>query len=299
MLTKKQKILLEYIQARLQSSGVSPSFEEMKEHLGLKSKSGVHRLISALEERGFIKRLANRARALEIIKLPLDLANILNAYRGSDDVQEQNFVSKLSHYQTLDQNKKRTEQTVLGQYPNALNAPVSVHSHGEVTTDNAHPITTLNNNYSHQGPDTLPYGTSSSSNSSSAIKNGVLTLPLHGKIAAGTPIEALENIDSYIDVPYSVAAANGCYALTVSGDSMIEKGILNGDIVIIHSTQNAKDGDIVVALIDQEEATLKTFKLDGPNVLLVPANTSYHPQQYCAERVQVQGRLVGLVRSYS
>ncbi len=222
MLTAKQQQLLLFIDERLNSGGVSPSFDEMKDALGLKSKSGVHRLISALEERGFIKRMANRARALEVLKLPDGLEA-----KGSDS----NVVSA---------------------------------------------------NFSQ----------------ASSPADNTLEIPLHGKIAAGTPIEALENIDSHIAVPASMVGHGSCYALEISGDSMIELGILDGDTVIIESGQTARDGEVVVALVDREEATLKTLRRDGGMVQLVPANVSHETQSYAPERVQVQGRLVGLVRQY-
>ncbi len=225
MLTAKQQQLLLFIDDRLKSGGVSPSFDEMKDALGLKSKSGVHRLISALEERGFIKRMANRARALEVLKLP------------------------------------------------------------EGTDDNSGPSTLADN--------VVPgnFGAASSS-------HDTFEIPMHGKIAAGTPIEALENVDSHVTVPASMVGRGDCYALEISGDSMIEMGIMDGDTVIIESGQTARDGEVVVALVDREEATLKTLRKTGSEVQLVPANLSHETQTYSANRVQVQGRLVGLVRHY-
>lgn len=223
MLTAKQQQLLLFIDQRLNSGGVSPSFDEMKDALGLKSKSGVHRLISALEERGFIKRMANRARALEVLKLP-------------DGVQSESAESDAN--------------VVRGNFGNSSNSA------------------------------------------------DMMEIPMHGKIAAGTPIEALENIDSHVSVPASMIGRGDCYALEISGDSMIEMGIMDGDTVIIESGQSARDGEVVVALVDREEATLKTLRKHGPEVELVPANASHTSQTYSADRVQVQGRLVGLVRHY-
>lgn len=221
MLTAKQQQLLHFINDRLQEGGVSPSFDEMKDALGLKSKSGVHRLINALEERGFIKRMANRARALEVLKLP---DGMQPAASGSNVV-------------------------------------------------------------------TAPFGQKEAS-------DNMLEIPLHGKIAAGTPIEAIENADSYVSIPSAMAGRGNCFALEISGDSMIEMGIMDGDTVIIESGNTARDGDVVVALVDREEATLKTLERQGRNIALVPANRDHQTQVLEAERVQVQGKLVGLYRQY-
>jgi len=221
MLTAKQKRLLEYIDQYLKENGISPSFEEMKEAVGLKSKSGIHRLISALVERGFIRRLPNRARALEVLKMP--------------EVSE---------------------------------APVAVAS---------------------------PSGFAGVPE---AANDDMVSIPLHGAIAAGTPIEALESVDNHISVPQGMVGRGSCFGLTVDGDSMIEMGILDGGTVIIESAQSARDGEIVVALVNHEEATLKTLKRQGQHIALIPANRSHEPQIYPAEQVEVQGRLVGLLRQY-
>ncbi len=224
MLTAKQHQLLLFINNRLTASGVSPSFDEMKDALGLKSKSGVHRLINALEERGFIRRMANRARALEIVKLPEAKATapVSNVVAGS-----------------------------FGAKPKPVETP-----------DNS------------------------------------VDVPLHGRIAAGTPIEALENRDSFVSVPNQMMGRGDCFALEVSGDSMVEMGILDGDTVVIESADTARDGEVVVALVDREEATLKTLRRNGQFVELVPANREYKTQVLEANRVRVQGRLVGLLRQY-
>ncbi|NVJ70108.1 MAG: transcriptional repressor LexA [Alphaproteobacteria bacterium] len=227
MLTAKQNQLLQFIQERLATSGVSPSFDEMKDALGLKSKSGVHRLINALEERGFIRRMANRARAIEILKTP----DVVPASHSSDNVVTANF----------------------GASPEKPQADSSADS---------------------------------------------VEIPLHGKIAAGTPIEALENRDSFVAVPAGMMGRGNCFALEVSGDSMVEMGILDGDTVVIESVNTARDGEVVVALVDREEATLKTLRRNGQFVELVPANRDYQTQVLEANRVQVQGRLVGLLRQY-
>jgi repressor LexA len=217
MLTRKQHELLCYIHDHLADNGVSPSFEEMKEALELKSKSGVHRLISALEERGFIRRLPNRARALEVMRMP-----DVKAGTGS------------------------------------------------------RPVT----------PPSLPQAA-----------NDILELPLHGRIAAGMPIEALEG-QSSLSVPAALLGPGEHYALEVAGDSMVEEGILDGDYALIRKTDVARDGEIVVALINNEEATLKTFRREGQMIRLDPANRNYDPQRYRPEQVAIQGRLAGLLRRY-
>ena len=219
MLTAKQRELLMFIDGRLKQDGVSPSFDEMREALDLKSKSGVHRLISALEERGFIRRLPNRARALEVLKLPEGIA-------------------------------PRPAATVTPIRP-AVSAPA----------------------------------------------NDTMEIPLHGRIAAGTPIEALQGTESFA-VPAALLGPGEHYALEVSGDSMVEEGILDGDFALIRKVDTARDGEIVVALIDNEEATLKTYRREGRMIRLDPANSRYEPQRYDEGRVQIQGRLAGLIRRY-
>jgi repressor LexA len=218
MLTAKQRELLQYIDGRLKQSGVSPSFDEMREALDLKSKSGVHRLISALEERGFIRRLPNRARALEVVKMPETASPTLAAAQATKIV--------------------------------------------------------------------VP-----------AAANDTLDIPLHGRIAAGTPIEALQGTESF-SVPAALLGPGEHYALEVSGDSMVEEGILDGDFALIRKADTARDGEIVVALIDEEEATLKTYRREGQMIRLDPANRSYEPQRYSEDRVRIQGRLAGLIRRY-
>jgi repressor LexA len=225
MLTRKQHELVCFIYDRLADTGVSPSFEEMKEALDLKSKSGVHRLISALEERGFIRRLANRARALEVVKMP---------ERGD--------------------------------------APKAV------TTSNVVELP------KREAPAPSP-------------ANDVMEIPLHGRIAAGMPIEALEG-QSSLAVPAALLGPGEHYALEVSGDSMVEAGILDGDYALIRKADMARPGDIVVALIDDAEATLKYFRNEGNMVRLDPANRAYEPQRYAPKQVRIQGRLAGLLRRY-
>lgn len=227
MLTRKQHELICFINDRLTETGVSPSFEEMKDALDLKSKSGVHRLISALEERDFIRRLPNRARALEVLRMPERPAE-----------------------------------------PKAAAAPAP------------------------------PVGTTAPAAAASPIPaNDVLEIPLHGRIAAGLPIEAFEG-SSTLAVPAALLGSGEHYALEVSGDSMVEAGILDGDYALIRRTETARDGEIVVALIDDSEATLKYFRREGAMVRLDPANRSYDPQRYAPAQVRVQGKLSGLLRRY-
>lgn len=217
MLTLKQQELLSFIQARLEEGGVSPSFEEMKEALDLRSKSGIHRLINALEERGFIRRLPNRARALEVLKLP-----------------------------------------------DAM----------------------------HRAPKVVPPP------KPPVAANDVVEIPLHGRIAAGVPIEAMEG-QNMLSVPAALLGAGDHYALEVSGDSMVEAGILDGDFALIQRTDIAREGQIIVALIDEHEATLKYFRREGPKVRLDPANRAYEPQVYDPRQVRIQGKLAGLLRRYN
>ena len=234
MLTAKQHELIRFIQARLEETGISPSFEEMKEALDLKSKSGVHRLISALEERGFIRRLPNRARALEVLKTPEEAVS-----------------------------SPRARNAALASMPSAANDLV-----GAATAARA--------------PEAA---------------NDVLEIPLHGRIAAGAPIEAIEG-QSSLPVPAALLGPGDHYALEVSGDSMIEAGIFDGDYALIRRTDTARDGEIVVALVDNEEATLKFLRRENGRVRLDPANASYEAQIYSPAQVQVQGKLAGLLRRY-
>lgn len=227
MLTAKQHELIRFIQQRLEETGISPSFEEMKEALDLKSKSGVHRLISALEERGFIRRLPNRARALEVLKQPEDATPVARSARG-DNVVDLHRVA-----------------------PPAQPRPA----------------------------------------------NDVIEVPLHGRIAAGVPIEAIEG-QSSLPVPAALLGPGEHYALEVSGDSMIEAGIFDGDFALVRRTDVARDGEIVVALVRNEEATLKYLRRENGMIRLDPANGTYEPQIYRPDEVQVQGKLSGLLRRY-
>jgi repressor LexA len=233
MLTKKQHELLTFINQRLAATGVAPSFDEMKDALNLRSKSGIHRLISGLEERGFLRRLPHRARALEVIKLPEE-----SAANGTTD-------------------RARFSPTVIrGDFAAALpGAPVA--------------------------PDST-----------------AVDLPLYGRIAAGTPIEALRDQNSTVGVPGSLIGRGDHYALEVAGDSMIEAGILDGDTVVIQRCDTAENGAIVVALVDNIEATLKRLRRRGASIALEPANKNYETRIFGPDRVKVQGRLVGLLRRY-
>jgi repressor LexA len=221
MLTRKQQELLVFIDKRLQADGVSPSFEEMKEALQLRSKSGVHRLINALEERRFIRRLPNRARALEVLQMP--------------DAMRPTLVP-----------------------PAQPSRP---------------PVQAM------------------------IAANDTVAVPLHGRIAAGLPVEALES-DRSLSVPAALLGPGDHYALEVSGDSMIDAGIFDGDYALIRRCEDARDGDIVVALIDDAEATLKYLRREKGVIRLDPANAAYQPQRYVANRVRVQGKLAGLLRRY-
>lgn len=235
MLTRKQYELLMFIDESLKKNGVSPSFDEMKEALGLKSKSGIHRLITGLEERGFIRRLAHRARALEVLKLP---DNATPASRAAADVTP-SFKPKVIE--------------------------------GEFSIAGAH----------------LAAETAES-----------VQLPLYGRIAAGTPIEALRDPSNFIDVPASLLSKGDHYALEVDGDSMIEAGILDGDTVIIQQTDTAENGAIVVALVDDGEVTLKRLRRKGASIALEPANAAYETRIFGPDQVKVQGVLRALYRYY-
>ncbi len=223
MLTPKQLQLLLYINGRLNRDGISPTFEEMKDAVGIKSKSGIHRLITALEERGFLHRLPYRARALEILKMPPEPHN------------RRDMPADLS--------------SVSGDSPAASN-------------------------------------------------DNTVMLPLHGRIAAGTPIEALRDPTGNVEIPAGIVGARKCYALEIEGDSMTGAGILDGDTVIIEHAETAENGTIVVALVDEAEATLKRLRRSGRTTALEAANPAYRSSAYESDRVRIQGRLVGLLRRY-
>ncbi|TXH34697.1 MAG: transcriptional repressor LexA [Rhodospirillaceae bacterium] len=243
MLTRKQRELLQFIQERLADTGISPSFDEMKEALGLKSKSGVHRLITGLEERGFIRRLPHRARALEIMRLAED--------------QRKTPVAKPAK-------EERVKDDRRGFAPNVI--------HGDFTP--------------------------SISGAVVASASQTVQLPLYGKIAAGTPIEALRDNAAGIDVPPALLGRGEHYALTVEGDSMVDAGIQDGDTVVIERCETAENGTIVVALIDNNEVTLKRLRRKGDSIALEPANQSHKIRIFGPDRVRIQGRLIGLMRRY-
>ncbi len=243
MLTRKQHELLVFIDRHLKETGFSPSFEEMKDGLQLKSKSGIHRLISALEERGFLRRHHHRARALEVVRLPpgSELADD-TAFEADDavDTADAHFSPKI----------------IRGDFTRALPGVRAANDAGAVQ------------------------------------------LPLYGRIAAGLPIEAMRDSDAHIDVPVTMLGNGEHYALEVAGDSMIEAGILDGDTVIIRRDDVAENGQIVVALVDDNEVTLKRLRRRGNSIALEPANARHEIRIFPADRVKVQGRLVALLRAY-
>lgn len=243
MLTKKQYELLMLIDQRIKDAGVPPSFDEMKDALGLKSKSGIHRLISGLEERGFIRRLAHRARALEVLKMP---ENIERAQKASD--------APASNEATPNE----TANVIRGEFGAKPQAAYTMSGGGANATE----------------------------------------LPMLGRIAAGTPIEAISDPSSYVGVPPSMLGSGEHYCLEIDGDSMIDAGIFDGDTVVIERTNRSENGTIVVALVDNEEATLKYIHKTADKVALEPANKEYETRFFGPDRVQVQGRLVGLIRKY-
>jgi repressor LexA len=233
MLTRKQYELLRFIHERLKESGVPPSFEEMKEALDLRSKSGIHRLITALEERGFIRRLPNRARALEVIRLPETVAPGMAARRG-------------------------------GFAPNVIEGSLGRVVRTQSEDDGGRPV----------------------------------AVPVMGRIAAGTPITAIQSRSHTIHVPPEMLSTGDHFALEVRGDSMIEAGIFEGDLALIRKTDTADTGDIVVALVDDEEATLKRLRKKGMSIALEAANPSYETRIFGPDRVRIQGKLVGIFRRY-
>ncbi|MEA2922934.1 MAG: repressor LexA [Alphaproteobacteria bacterium] len=236
MLTRKQFELLRFVHERLKETGVPPSFDEMKDALDLRSKSGIHRLITALEERGFIRRLPNRARAIEVIKLPESVAHGIGA--GG-----------------------RTR----GFTPSVIEGNLGRVRAPSAEDDGTRPV----------------------------------AVPVMGRIAAGTSIEAIQSRTQVINIPPEMLSPTGeHFALEVRGDSMIEAGILDGDIALLRKTEGADTGDIVVALIDEEEATLKRFRRRGASIALEPANTSYEVRILPPNRVKIQGKLIGLYRKY-
>jgi repressor LexA len=251
MLTRKQHELLVYIDRRIKQTGVSPSFDEMKTALGLRSKSGIHRLITGLEERGFIKRLAHRARALDVLRLP---DNIDQLEQGKAKNKE---AANPTKSETPDVNGDEKSFS-----PNVIEGSFS-----------------LRGNEAHTPSEPV-------------------SLPLYGRIAAGTPIEALRDHTQTIDIPPSMIGKGEHYALEVDGDSMIEAGIEDGDTALIQRCDTAENGAIVVALLEENEVTLKRLRRKGDSIALEPANERYETRIFGPDQVKVQGKLVGLFRKY-
>jgi repressor LexA len=251
MLTKKQYELLMFIHERVRESGVPPSFDEMKDALDLRSKSGIHRLITALEERGYIKRLEKRARALEIIRLPENMAE------GVRPAATRNQAQRMAH----------------GESATARGGRGASRAAADTRVPSAYLRRT-------GGSDEQ------------------ISIPLLGRIAAGTPIEALQHKQGDVPLPGGLIGTGEHYALEVTGDSMINAGILDGDTIIIQRVDTAQTGEIVVALVDENEATLKRLRRRGDSIALEAANPAYETRLYGADRVRIQGRLVGLVRRY-
>ena len=242
MLTRKQQELLLFIHERMKESGVPPSFDEMKDALDLASKSGIHRLITALEERGFIRRLPNRARALEVIRLPEAYSAPAQQRRGFSPSVIEGSLGK-------------------PQVPAAAVEKAAKPAANDVA--------------------------------------GSVSVPVMGRIAAGVPISAIQNNTHEITVPAEMIGQGQHYALEVKGDSMIEAGILDGDTVIIRNASSANPGEIIVALVDDEEATLKRFRRKGASIALEAANPAYETRIFGPDRVKIQGKLVGLIRRYN
>jgi repressor LexA len=245
MLTRKQYELLVFIDRHLKQTGFSPSFEEMKEALDLKSKSGIHRLVSALEERGYLARRHHRARALDVLRLPENLAaTAREAPAGMAEPQ--------------------AEFSAAGFSPNVIRGDFTPRISGAQAAQEA----------------------------------GAIELPLYGRIAAGLPIEALRDPSTTLDVPTALLGAGEHFGLEVAGDSMIEAGILDGDFVIIQRTESAENGQIVVAVVDDSEVTLKRLRRRGNSIALEPCNVRHETRIFPADRVKVQGRLVAWMRKY-
>src|SRR5579872_5044653 len=254
MLTKKQYELLTFIDQRIRETGVPPSFDEMKDALDLRSKSGIHRLITALEERGFIRRLEKRARALEVIRLPENASDGLRPAATRHQAQ-------------------RLTRAEVGVRP-------------------------LRIDRDHRMENRIPPDSRQTSHIRRSESETSYNVPVLGRIAAGTPKEALEQRISEISVPSNLVGSGEHYALEVTGDSMINAGILDGDTVIIRKTSTANTGDIVVALVDNNEATLKRLRRRGDSIALEAANPAYETRLYGADRITIQGTLIGLIRRY-
>ncbi len=259
MLTKKQSELLLFINRHLAQHGASPSFDEMKDALNLKSKSGIHRLITGLEERGFIRRLAHRARALEVIRLPETLVSAGNSETSRPFAAPQPTPEPRSGFTPPEPRSGFTPNVIKGKFKPGLTGAA------------------------------LP------ANAATGVS---IELPLYGRIAAGAPIEALRDHSSTVEVPPSLIGRGEHYALEIDGDSMIEAGIFDGDVAVIERCETAENGTIVVALVDDNEVTLKRLRRKRDSIALEPANAAYETRIFGPDRVKVQGRLVGLVRKY-
>lgn len=252
MLTPKQRRLLQFIHDTLLKTGIAPSYEEMKQTVGLKSKSGIHRLILSLEDRGFVRRLPHRARALEISRLSEDQAYL----SPMEDAQIAVSSAKIEGNAKIPQRKPFVPHVIKGDFtPSLPGAQIA--------------------------------------NTAQSVQ-----LPLYGKIAAGTPIEALRDYSMTVDIPASFLGRGEHYALTVDGDSMIDAGIQDGDTVIIERCEDAHNGTIIVALVDDNEVTLKRLRKKGASIALEPANAQHKTRIFGPDRVKVQGKLVGLIRRY-
>jgi repressor LexA len=256
MLTKKQYELLMFIHQRIRETGVPPSFDEMKDALDLKSKSGIHRLITALEERGYIRRLEKRARALEVVRLPENASEGLRPAATRTQAQRLTRPEPGPRPLRFEPRDHRVENRI------------------------------------------LPEGRFGASHLRRGDGDALLAIPVLGRIAAGTPKDAIEHKISELGVPSTLAGSGEHYALEVTGDSMINAGILDGDTVIIRKTQTANTGDIVVALVDNSEATLKRLRRRGDSIALEAANPAYETRLYGSDRISIQGTLVGLIRRY-
>ena len=282
MLTSKQRDLLVFIHERLENDGVSPSFDEMKLALGLKSKSGVHRLITALEERGFLRRLAHRARALEVLRLPDDYAAkeiqpVVNRRVQELTTDPAEVMRSSASVLQMGMGGGQASRSVFGASTMGALDSMSAGTMGSAANSNQAPLA-----------GDSPWGS-----------QGLTQVPMLGKIAAGLPMESINDTSTpTIGVPHEMMGQGEYYALEVDGDSMIEAGIHDGDHVIIRRSEHASNGDIVVAVVEGYEVTLKTYRRSNDVVALEPANRDFEVQMYPANQVSIQGRLAGLMRRY-
>ena len=272
MLTKRQSELLIYLDRHLQENGVCPSYDEMREAIGLHSKSGIHRLITALEERDFIRRLPNRARAIEIMRMPPGhTANNQGTVRTNAAANGQNTRQDNHNYGKNDDTSPFARRQVKNLSGSGLSS---------------------------SGLSSSALAKSAKANTATLLGRDGFSVPYFGKIAAGTPIEALRNEQDRVMLPPQFVGSGEFYALRVDGESMIEAGILDGDIVVIKAGTYAENGQIIVALVDESEVTLKRLRRRAGSIALEPANARYDVQIFPEERVKIQGTLVGLMRQY-